>query len=322
VSALGAASLLGLPGRTAAAPLPETTTIRLVHDPAICLAPQYLAEDLLRAEGFSEVKYVKSDATGTYPMIEAGKADMTMGAAPALVYGMDKRPSTLAIAGIHAGCYELFGNDRVRAVRDLKGKSIAVSALGSADHILLSSILAYVGVDPKREVQWLTDEEPGGAMRRFIDGQADAIMGFAPEPQELRAKKIGHVILNTVRDRPWSQYFCCMVAASGEFVTKYPVATKCALRAYLKAADICAKEPERVARYLVDRGLEPRYEIGREVLQSLPYTRWRDSDPEDTLRFHALRLHEVGMIKTNPRKLIAQHSDWRFLKELRKELKA
>ena len=113
-----------------------------------------------------------------------------------------------------------------------------------------------------------------------------------------------------------------MVATSGDFVTKYPIATKCALRAYLKAADICAREPDRVARYLVDRGFEPRYEIGREVLQSLPYTRWRDSDPEDTLRFHALRLHEVGMINTNPQKLIAQRTDGRFLKELKKELKA
>jgi NitT/TauT family transport system substrate-binding protein len=314
--------LVGVSRGIAAAPPPETSTIRLVHDPAICLAPQYLAEDLLRVEGFSDVIYVKSDATGTYPMIEAGKADVTMCAAPALVYGMDRRPNSLAIAGIHAGCYELFGNHRVRAVRDLKGKTIAVYALGGADHIFLSSILAYVGVDPKTEVRWLTDAEPGDAMRRFIDGTADAIMGFAPEPQELRAKKIGRVILNTVRDRPWSQYFCCMLAASGDFVTKYPVATKCALRAYLKAADICAREPERVARYLVDRGFEPRYEIGREVLRNLPYSRWRDSDPEDTLRFHALRLHEVGMIKTNPQKLIAQRSEWRFLKELKKELKA
>ena len=247
---------------------------------------------------------------------------MTMGAAPALAYAMDRRTGPVAIAGIHAGCYELFASERVRAVRDLRGKSIAIYALGGGDHVLLSSILAYVGVDPRKDVQWLADEQPGDAMRRFINGEADAFMGFAPEPQELRAKKVGRVILNTVRDRPWSQYFCCMVAANGEFVAKHPIATKRALRAFLKAADICAQQPERVARYLVERGFESRYDIGLEVLKSLPYNRWRDSDPEDTLRFHALRLHEVGMIKTNPQKLIAQRTDWRFLNELKKELKA
>jgi NitT/TauT family transport system substrate-binding protein len=121
-----------------------------------------------------------------------------------------------------------------------------VYALGGSDHILFSSILAYVGVDPNREVEWITDEEPGGAMRRFTEGKADAFMGFPPEPQELRAKKIGRVILNTLRDRPWSQYFYCMVAASGDFVSKYPVATKRALRAYLKAADLCVTSPSEL----------------------------------------------------------------------------
>ena len=90
----------------------------------------------------------------------------------------------------------------------------------------------------------------------------------------------------------------------------------------MKAADVCAREPERVARYLVDKGFEPRYEIGLEVIKSLPYSRWREANPEDTLLFHALRLHEVGMIKTSPNKLIAKGTDWRFLNELKRELKA
>ena len=187
--------------------------------------------------------------------------------------------------------------------------------------MLLSSMLAYVGIDPRKDVKWITGNTIV-AMEIFADGKADAFMGFVPQPQELRARKIGHVIVNTVQDRPWSQYFCCVVVANREFVARYPVATKRALRAYLKAGDICAAEPERVARSLVAKGYEPRYEIGLEVLKSLPYRRWRDANPEDTLRFHALRLHEVGMIKSSPQKLIEQGTDWRFLSELKKELKA
>ena len=113
-----------------------------------------------------------------------------------------------------------------------------------------------------------------------------------------------------------------MLAANRHFVKKHPVATKRALRAFLKAADICAQEPARAARYIVDKGYEPRYEVAHEVLTQVSYRRWREANPEDTLRFYALRMHEVGMLKTNPNKLIAQGTDWRFLNELKKELKA
>ena len=134
--------------------------------------------------------------------------------------------------------------------------------------------------------------------------------------------KIGHVIVDTTTDRPWSQYFCCMLAANRDFEQRYPITTKRAIRAVLKAADICNDQPLKVARFLADKLYEPRFQIGSDVMQRLPYNRWREANPEDTLRFHALRLHEVGMIKSSPEKLIAQGTDWRFLNELKKELKA
>jgi NitT/TauT family transport system substrate-binding protein len=49
---------------------------------------------------------------------------------------------------------------------------------------------------------------------------------------------------------------------------------------------------------------------------------WREYDPEDALRFYALRLHQVGMIKSTPERIIAAGTDWRFLDELKRELKA
>jgi NitT/TauT family transport system substrate-binding protein len=105
-------------------------------------------------------------------------------------------------------------------------------------------------------------------------------------------------------------------------VQQYPAATKRVLRAMLKAADICAKEPERAARYLQAKGYEDRYELALEVLKQLPYRRWRDDNPEDTLRFHGLRLHDGKLITGDPDRLIARGTDWRFLTEIRKELKA
>ena len=226
----------------------------------------------------------------------------------------------LPLAGIHAGCYELFVNGPIAAIKDLKGRSVVITGEDSTERLFISSIVAYVGVNP-RDIHWIITRSAAEAMQTFVDGKADAFLGFAPQPQELRARQVGRVILDTLQDRPWSQYFCCMVSARREFVTKYPIATRRALRAFLKAADLCAQEPERAARYLADKGYEPRSDVALEVLQKLPYRRWRDANPEDTLLFHALRLHEVGIIKSSPQQLIAQGTDWCFLNELKKELK-
>jgi NitT/TauT family transport system substrate-binding protein len=323
-SMLGAATLLGLPRTAAAEPPPETTRIRLVVNGAICLAPQYMAEELLRLEGFSQVEYVPQadDESEPHMAVAAGRADMSMEGAPSLVPALDGGRPIVVLAGVHGGCYELFGNERVRAVRDLKGKSVAIRASGASDHVYIASMMAYVGMDPRKDVKWVETGTFDGPMQLFVDGKVDAFLGFPPLPQKVRAQKIGHVIVNTAQDRPWSQHFCCMVAGNREFVRKHPVASKRVVRAILKAADVCAREPERAARYMVKKGYEANYDIALEVVKEVSYNAWRTFNPEDTLRFHALRLHEVGMIKSDPNKLIAQGTDWRFLNELKRELKA
>jgi NitT/TauT family transport system substrate-binding protein len=156
----------------------------------------------------------------------------------------------------------------------------------------------------------------------FAERQVDAILGFPPVPQELRARNIGRVILNMTTDKPWSQYFCCMAFGSRDFVRDHPVATKRFLRAILKTADLCATNPERAARQLVDAGFTERYDYALQTLTELPYASWREFDPEDSMRFYALRLHEVGMIKSSPMQILADGTDWRFLNELKRELKA
>ncbi len=67
-------------------------------------------------------------------------------------------------------------------------------------------------------------------------------------------------------------------------------------------------------------GYTPRYDYTLESVRELPYGKWREYNPEDTIRFYALRLHEAGMIASSPQKILAQGSDWRFLAELKREL--
>jgi NitT/TauT family transport system substrate-binding protein len=113
-----------------------------------------------------------------------------------------------------------------------------------------------------------------------------------------------------------------MLFGNRDYVRQHPVATKRVLRAILKAADLCVTEPARVAQRVVEGGFTPRYDYALQALTELPYDKWRDYDAEDTIRFYALKLHEVGMIKSSPQKIIADGTDWRFLNELKRELKA
>jgi NitT/TauT family transport system substrate-binding protein len=158
-------------------------------------------------------------------------------------------------------------------------------------------------------------------MQLFSEGKIDAFLGFPPEPQELRDRNIGHVVLDSAVDRPWSQYFCCLLAGNAEFVHRHPIATKRVVRAILKAADLCVAEPERVAQMLVDDGFTKRYDYALQALNEVPYDRWREFDPADTIRFYALRLHEAGMIGSSPNKILADGTDWSFLNELKRELR-
>jgi hypothetical protein len=208
ICAAGAASVVGARSSRADEPPPGTTTIRLLGDASIGQAPGFIAEDLLRAEGFIDIRYL-------YP-----------------------------------------------------SESMSV------------------------------------------------------KKEELRARKIGHVILNTTTDQPWSQYFCCLMCGNSEFVDNRPIATKRVLRAIPRANEICATEPEKAARRLVDGGFAKRYDYALQKLTELHYASWRKFDAEDTMRFFALHLHEVGMITSTANKLIAEGTDWRFLNGIKRELKA
>jgi NitT/TauT family transport system substrate-binding protein len=265
------------------------------------------------------VEYVNTDKISK--TLSAGDFDVTgLESAVTGVANLDRGGQITMLSGAHGGCFDAVGNDQVHSLRDLKGKTVAVSAVGGSDHAYLSSMIAYVGLNPNKDINWVA-LAPDEATQRLSEGKVDALMAFTPRSMELRANKVGHEIFNTRLDKPWSQYFSCMMAGNREFVRKNPVATKRWLRATLRASDIANQQPERAARFMVDAGHNSNYDHVLQAMKELPSGAWREYDPEDTLRFYALRLNEVGMIKSSPNDIIARGTDWRFLNELKKELK-
>jgi len=319
-SALGATSMLGLPQMASAEPPPEIRRVRIADTPALCFAPQYVAEQLLKFEGFSEVEYVK--VKNDIPTTLAESADFSMFGGPSIIPAIDKGYPISVIGALHEGCWELFAHAPIRSLQDLVGKRIAIRSSGGVEQIWLSSMLAWVGVDPNTEIEWVTNDYWMDRVQSYVSGEVDAFLAFPPEPQRLRRQNVGHVIVNTTQDRPWSQYFCCLLGARNEFIQKNPVATKRALRSIMKASDLCSANPNWAAQYLVDKGFEDDHEVALEIIESLSYNRWRTDNPVDTIRFHSLRLREVKMISSTPQEIIDRGCDFSSLNELKMELKA
>jgi NitT/TauT family transport system substrate-binding protein len=316
---------------------PETTTIRIRREilpPVVvsgvveipsCSGPQYVTEELLRAEGFTDIRYVPVQSSGVAltQAFERDDIDFTLTFAAGAVRRLDAGVPITVLAGVHPGCFNLFAQEPVRTFTDLKGKRVGINeVLGSTAYLYVSIMATHVGLDPKKDFQWVTTDDVASPMELFVQGKIDAYLAFVSEFPELRARKIGYVIVDMAVDKPWSQYFCCVLVGNMRFVGQYPIATKRALRAILKATDLCATEPEQAARRLVDGGFAHHYDIALQTLTELPYNLWRELDPEDSLRFYALWLHEFGMIKATPNKILAEGTDWRFLNEIKRELKA
>ncbi len=317
----GTAGLIGLTPKPASAdPPPETTRVRFARLPydVACIAPQWVAEPLLRAEGLARVEYVQVKTS--WQALAAGDLDFIITDALTGVLRLDEGDPITVLSGVHGGCYELIGTGQVRSIRDLRGKTVGFTNPGR--RAFVASMASYVGLDPRRDIRFVQPATWAKTKELLAQGGIDAYLAFPPEPQELRARRIGHVVVSTVVDHPWSQYFCCMLIGHREFVRRYPAATKRVLRAILKATDLCAAEPQKIARFLADKGYVKREDYTLQALQEVPYNRWREYDSPDTIRFYSLRMHEAGVIKSSPQKILAQGTDWRFLTELKKELKA
>jgi len=232
LAAVGAAGLVRLPRGLAAEGALETTSVRLPKISSICVAPQYVADELLRAEGFTDISYAAT-ALNAPERIARGEIDFGANFAPVLIAALDRGMPITGLGPVHVGCFEVFGNEGIHSILELKGKSVGVEALGSPMHLFLSVIFTNIGIDPGTDINWVTSGSVR-PMQLFMDGKIDAFLGLPPEPQQLRTRHIGRVLLDSTVDRPYSHYFCCMLMGSRDYVRNYPVATKRVIRAILR----------------------------------------------------------------------------------------
>src|SRR6516164_163649 len=176
----GGAFLLRAPPAVAEEEL-ETTSLRFIKTGSICSAPQDVAEELLRAEGFTDIRYLALPSQSFQEKLVSGELDLGLEYASKYVVAIDRGLPVTMLAGAHVGCFELFGNENVRSIIDLKGKRVGIPGFGSPYHLFIVLIAAQVGLDPKKDIDCVVASSSVESMQLFVDGKTDAFFGL-PTP--------------------------------------------------------------------------------------------------------------------------------------------
>ena len=296
LSLAGAAGMLGARGSLADEGPPETTTIRLAFTTAICFAPFDVAEAFLRAEGFTDVQYVKAAGGFSSPqMVASGDLDFGVSFAGTIVYHLDAGLPITAVSGLHAGCYELFAREPIRSISDLKGRRVGIQTLSNSGHLYVSIMAKHVGLDPNEDIEWVVPAD-GNAMELFA------------ERRDRRLPRLSARAAGAARPRlqPRDPEHAHRPAVVAVFLLHDLRQPRLGPRSSGRDQAFPARDLQG-RRVLPGRARERRAPSGRwRVREALrlrprddpgaPYEFWHEYDPEDSLRFYALRLHEAGMI--------------------------
>ena len=308
-------SSLGWDSEASEAP-PETTRLRILIDPSVpvlCWAPEYLAQDFLRMEGFTEIEGVPwSAGMNEGEMLATGDVDLAAPVATDVVVGIDRGLPITAFGGLHIGCIEMFAQNRVESINHLRGARVLSTHEGGLEHMFITTVLAYVGLNPRTDVEWIYEPDYAKWVTLFAEDKVDVVNAFTSLNYDFHETGIGHVILNTTVDDPWRHFYCCTITAHNDFARANPIAVKRAMRAIARAQDLCSTDPEAAAQRSVELGATDRLDYARRVMADIPYGAWREFDPAASMRFYALRLREAGLISSTPSEILERGTDFRI----------
>ena len=287
--------------------------------PPECDPGIWLAQDYLRDEGFTDVHYVDTNFTLT-GWLKDGTADIAPAHPEFIVATIDAGLPLTVLTPLHSSCLEVWADRTIATVSDLRGRRISVRVGNTSDQFFtyFAALLGYIGINEVHFIEAGIDSY-GQMIAAFTEGRADAVLaGGAEGPRLRRLKAPGIVILDTMTDKPWSQYECCHLVASRDWARQNPIATKRATRAVLKATDRAAKDHARAAHDSVASGYPKEESLVLAAMNMCKYN-WRDVEPEETVRFFALRLADAKVIKSTPQQLIAGGTDFAWMRQLRSQ---
>src|SRR5262245_64556416 len=250
------------------------TKVKVCYIGLTCEPPIYVAYEkgFFTEEGL-DVELVKSDWDSMRDGLGLGRFDATHTLIMYLLKPIEEGLDVKLTGGIHSGCLRVQASAKsnIKQIADLKGKRIGVSHMGAPPFLFASRVLAANGIDPKKDVEWITF--PSDAMELAIDkGQVDVVADAEPIGTLLLARDKVRKVVDQFADPPYSEEYCCVTAVNGAFARKNPKAAAAVTRALLKGAKWVAANKSAAAKLAVEKGyLASTPELNVEAIRDIKY---------------------------------------------------
>ncbi len=264
-----------------------------------CEAPTFVAyhKGFFTAEGL-DVELVQMGFEQLKQGLTTGKVDAAMSNF-AWVKAIEQGLNIKLTGGIHTGCIKAVtpSDSGIKSIKDLKGKTIGVDAIGGGPMIALSAKLRENGLDPKQDVQWKA--YPGAQLDQAImNGEIQAYMTWDPFPT-MACDNMGYTtLLDIGKDDPFKELYCCFAGISGDLVKNNPEKAAAITRALLKAGEWVGQNPQEAAQIELDN----KYVGGDVALNSklLASYSWNPSvkQAEDNIRYYIKEQKIQGILES------------------------
>lgn len=234
---------------------PNPTKIRIGHSGSTCEAPLFIAYEkgFYQEEGL-DVELLKGDFNINKEGLATGKIDVSDGLPLQWIKPIEQGLDIKFTAGIHTGCIRVLVplNSEIKTVKDFKGKTIGVPAIGGGPMNLVSRLLVIEGINIKTEVTWKA--YPVGELELAINkGEVDIIALTDPVAQKLVDTGKFRTIVDSATHEHFKDEYCCLIVIRGKLIKEAPETAAAVTRAILKSARWVAKNPQEAAKIVVDK---------------------------------------------------------------------
>jgi NitT/TauT family transport system substrate-binding protein len=205
-----------------------------------------------RDEGV-DVEFVKTDWDGLRDGLGFGRFDANYTLIMYLLKPIEQGLDVKITGGIHSGCLrvQVGAESDIRTASDLKGKRIGIPTMGSPPFLFTSRVLVASGMDPRKDVEWVTVASDVMALA-LKNGQVDAVANSEPVGSILAAAENVRTIADQAVDPPYRDEYCCAVVVSGKFAARDPEAAAKVTRAMMKGARWVDENPTEAATLSVE----------------------------------------------------------------------
>lgn len=266
----------------------------LTCEPAIFAAYE---EGFFKEEGL-DVELVKTDWTAMREGLTTGRFHATYSLIMYLIKPIELGQDLKLTGGIHTGCLRVQAGMKtaVKNIADLKGKKVGITHLGSPPFLFASRVLAAQGMNPMKDVEWVT--LPSDGMPKALDqGQVDAVASAEPIGTMLVAGDKVRSVCDQASDAPYADEYCCVVAVNGKFARDNPGAAAKVTRALLKGAKWVDANPSAAAKVAVEKKyVAATLEVNAQAIAMLKFEPGVAKAKRD-IRTAALEMKKAGFLK-------------------------